>query len=288
MTCFSECGGHDWHTTFSTSLENKYVYAVKAQQKLSTNTQKCSPLYTVSTTFWDMWSPHTHPPMPGSPWRLLRLLWPNFSWDGYCQLFQAWCGSGLTGGRGDLVGVKVVTDHCATARTRQLLQAQGGQRLEGLLRHWPLYWFFSMELLCNTSGEIHMLFISGVSTWGRHGYTDFWGFVTHFQSESFFWNNESKCSNDPYSPYLHYFFAVISLTKSTTPKVWTPSCQFLTELLHKFSLSHNPVTCEWKLKSFILCIKMYGLVESSIKTISKEICSQASERKPLLKVYFIT
>ena len=54
-------------------------------------------------------------------------------------------------------------------------------------------------------------------------------------------NMKSKCSNDSYLPYLQDFFTVIFLTHSTIMNIWVTSCNFTTEWLHKFYLSHNPV-----------------------------------------------
>ena len=50
------------------------------------------------------------------------------------------------------------------------------------------------------------------------------------------WKKKSKCSNNPYSPYLQDFITVISLTYSTNGNISVVSYNFTTEWFHKLSL----------------------------------------------------
>ena len=47
-------------------------------------------------------------------------------------------------------------------------------------------------------------------------------------------HKKSKCSNDPYSPYLQHFFRDISLTYLTIISIWAASCISMTGWILKF------------------------------------------------------
>ena len=84
-------------------------------------------------------------------------------------------------------------------------------------------------------------------------------------------NKKSKCSNDPFLPYLQDFFTVIFLTWSTITNIWVGSCNFTTQWLHNFYFSCSPVTLSehqghsnWNQTSVQTCLASYQVWNKSV------------------------
>ena len=78
------------------------------------------------------------------------------------------------------------------------------------------------------------------------------------------------------------FLVVIFLTKSIITKVWATLCHFKTKWLHRFKISNITTTLSEGL-SLQTGIKLKGSVASIIQPTLKEISSNESEHRQMLK-----